>query len=320
MITPIVLLIMGLAILLFGGDIFVRGSASVARNFRIPPLVIGLTIVAFGTSAPELVVNIFSAVQGASDIALGNVLGSNISNIFLVLGIAAIIYPLTVKEGTTWKEIPFGFLAVVVLFFLANDTLFGGEGPAMLSRTDGLVLVSFFMIFIVYIFGLIKVQGESEGVKKYPLPISLLFILGGIALLVLGGKIIVDNGVLLARLAGWSELLIGVTFTAIGTSLPELVTSAIAAFRKHVDIAVGNVVGSNVFNILWVMGITPIIAPIEVSSAANVDITIAMLAAILLFAAMFSNGRFKKHTLSRLQGVFFVLFYIVYITFVAFRG
>ena len=320
MITPILFLVLGLGILILGGEIFVKGSASVATKMRVSPIVIGLTVVAFGTSAPEMVVNIFSALRGASDIAVGNVLGSNISNILLVLGISAIIYPLTVKRGTTWKEIPFGVLAVVVLFLLGNDILFGNNGINILTRGDGLILISFFLIFLYYTYGLSKVQGEKEDVETYGWSASILFVLGGIVCLVLGGKIMVDNGIILAKLAGWSELLIGLTITAVGTSLPELATSAIAAYRRHVDIAVGNVVGSNIFNVLWVLGITPVIRPVNMNPDANFDILAAILAALLLFIFVFIGKKHNQHTLQRWQGVLFVLLYIGYVSYIMVRG
>lgn len=321
MLIPILLLIIGLIILVVGGDLFVRGAASVAKKWKVSTIVIGLTVVAFGTSAPELIVNIFSAVQGASDLAVGNVLGSNISNILLVLGIAALVRPLTVKEGTTWKEIPLGVLAVVVFFFLVNDDMFNNGGSVnFLSRSDGLVLISFFVIFLTYTFGLSKAEGEHEDIKAYSWLLSTVYLIVGIVALTFGGKLMVDNGVLLARLAGLSELFIGLTITAVGTSLPELATSVIAAYRGHVDLAVGNVVGSNIFNILWVLGLTPVISPMVISPEVNTDIFVALGAAALLFVFMFTGGRFRRHKLQRVEAVFFLAMYVGYIGFVVMRG
>lgn len=320
MLFPIILLILGLIVLVFGGDIFVKGSSSLARKLKVSTIVIGLTVVAFGTSAPEFVVNIFSAVQGSSGIAIGNILGSNISNILLVLGIAAIIHPLTVKEGTTWKEIPLGLLAVVVLFLLGNDVMFANNGKDVLSRADGLVLLSFFIIFIYYTYGLVKVKGDGETVETYSWSKSIFYILIGITFLVLGGKLIVDNAVILARMAGLSELFIGLTITAIGTSLPELATSAIAAYRGQIDLAVGNVVGSNIFNVLWVLGVTPLVRPLEITPEVNFDILMAVLAAFLLFIFMFTGGKMRRHKLRRSEGIVFVALYISYIIFISFRG
>jgi cation:H+ antiporter len=320
MIVPILFLILGLAILILGGDTFVKGSASIAGKLKISPIVIGLTVVSFGTSAPELVVNLFSAAGGVPDLAIGNILGSNIANILLVLGIAAIIRPLKVQGGTTWKEIPFGLLSIIIFFFLANDIWFGGAEQNMLTRGDGLVLLSVFIIFMVYTYGLTKVEGEKDDVETYNWFRSLAYIIGGIAALVIGGKMIVDNATVIALSLGLSELFIGLTIAAIGTSLPELATSAIAAYKGHVDIAVGNVVGSNIFNVLLVLGVTSTAIPIPVNTAANFDIVMAILAAILLFGFMLRGGKFHRHSLRKWEGVFFVLLYVSYITFISFRG
>lgn len=321
MVLPIILMIFGLVVLLFGGEMFVRGSASIAKRLKVPAIVIGLTIVAFGTSAPELLVNIFSAIKGSSDIALGNVLGSNIVNILLVLGVASVIRPMVIKENTAWKEIPFVILCVIVLFLLANDYLIGDGTANALTRADGMILVSFFVIFLYYTYSLSKVAGEHENVTSYSWPISIILVLVGIGGLSLGGKLLVDNGIILARLAGLSELFIGLTITAVGTSLPELVTSAIAAKKGHVDLAVGNVVGSNIFNILWVLGITPVISPIHIQAAINTDILVTLGVSILLFVAMFNGGtKIHKHKLGRAEGIFFIIIYIVYIGFVISRG
>ncbi|PIZ94505.1 MAG: sodium:proton exchanger [Candidatus Magasanikbacteria bacterium CG_4_10_14_0_2_um_filter_37_12] len=313
--------VIGLAILLVGGDIFVRGASSMAKKLNVSALVIGLTIVAFGTSAPELVVNFFSALKGSSDIALGNIIGSNIANTLLVLGVAAIIYPISVKKGTVWKEIPFGVLTVFVLYVLINDIFFGGSTKNILTVGDGIILVSFFLIFLYYTYGLTKVKGEHNNeVDTYGWTISISFILGGSICLFVGGKILVDNAVILARMAGLSELLIGLTITAVGTSLPEFITSAIAAYRRQVDLAIGNVIGSNIFNILWVLGVTSIIKPMEVQETANIDILFTLGSAVLLFFVMFIGGKHGKHTLRRIEGVLFVLLYLGYIGFVIMRG
>lgn len=320
MFVSLLFLLAGLAVLVLGGDMFVKGASSVAKKLNVSAMVIGLTIVSFGTSAPELAVNLFSATSGAPDLAVGNILGSNIANILLVLGIAAIIRPLRVKEGTTWKEIPLGLLSIIVFFFLVNDIMFAGASENLLSRGDGLVLLSIFTIFMVYTYGLTKVKGEKEDVDTYTWIRSVGYILLGITMLVLGGKLIVDNATLLARAAGLSELFIGLTIAALGTSLPELATSAIAAYRGHVDLAVGNVVGSNIFNVLWILGITPIVAPFAIPMSVNFDIMIAGMAALLLFGFMIKGGTFKRHSLGRIEGFFFVFLYFAYIGFISFRG
>lgn len=323
MLVPILLLLAGLIILLVGGEIFVKGAASLAKRFGVKPIVIGLTVVAFGTSMPELVVNLFSASSGATDLALGNVLGSNISNILLVLGTSAIIRPLVVKKGTTWKEIPFSILSVFVLYLLANDIFFGNNNIDILTRGDGLILISFFVIFLYYTFGISKVEVEKKKqnqVEKFTLGYSLLFMTGGMICLTLGGKLMVDNGIILARLAGLSELLIGLTITALGTSLPELATSAIAAYRGHVDIAIGNVVGSNIFNILWVLGLTPVVSPMVLENAVNFDILVTIGASLMLFLFMIMNKKKGIYTLQRWHGALFVVLYFSYTASVIFRG
>jgi len=322
MTIPILLLIVGMLILLGGGEVFIKGASSVARHLKVSPIVIGLTVVAFGTSAAEMVVNIFAALQGVPDLAIGNILGSNISNIFLVLGVSAMIYPLTVKRGTVWKEIPLGILAVAVLFVLSNDVLFGNsETHNILSIGDGLVLLSFFAIFLYYTYGLTKVDSdEPSKIAKYSLTKSLSLLFVGLLGLIVGGKFIVDNGVIIAQLFGMSELFIGLTIVAIGTSLPELVVSGIAAYHRQDDLAIGNVVGSNIFNVLWVLGITPLIKPVPVNTAANTDVLIAILAAVLLFAFMFIGSKRKRYTLRSWQGAVFVLLYVVYLVFIGMRG
>jgi cation:H+ antiporter len=320
MIQNILLLVVGFALLIKGADYLVEGASSLAKRYKISDLVIGLTIVAFGTSAPELIVNIVSSVQGNSEIAIGNVIGSNICNIFLILGISAIIYPLTVSKGTTWKEVPFSLLAAVMVFFLANDAIIDGQGFSVMTRIDGFVLLSFFVIFMYYIFGIAKKGGIPEdvsGLKIFPLWKSLLMIFGGLFALVVGGKWVVDSAVSIATTLGVSQSLIGLTIVAIGTSLPELATSAVAAYKKKCDIAVGNIVGSNIFNVFWILGLSSIINPIPFQARSNPDIFMAIFASLLLFFVMFIG---KKHILERWQGVIFILIYIAYIVYLIIQG
>lgn len=318
MLIPITLLTLGLGILILGGESLVRGASSIAKKMKVPAIVIGLTIVSFGTSAPELIVNIFSAIRGTTDIAIGNVIGSNIANILLILGVSAIIVPLKVQRGTTWKEIPLALLAVGLVFVMVSDISLDGGAENVLTRTDGLALMAFFLVFLYYTYGLSKTEGaQGESVAQYGMPVSIAMIVGGILLLVFGGSILVDNAVILARIAGMSEALIGLTIVAIGTSLPELVTSIMAAIHRHDDIAVGNVVGSNIFNIFWILGLTSTIAPLPVASALRFDILVNIVATMLLFALMFVDD---KHRLNRWQGMVFVGCYIGYIVTIVFRG
>ncbi|MFZ5364045.1 MAG: calcium/sodium antiporter [Patescibacteria group bacterium] len=309
----------GFVILIKGADWLVDGSSSLAKKFKIPVIVIGLTIVAFGTSAPELVVNLFASAQGQTEIAIGNVLGSNIANILLILGISAIIFPLSVKKNTTWKEIPLSLLAALVVGILANDMLIDGNENSAISRADGLILISFFIIFLAYIIGIAK-EGFFERkmeVKEFKTSRSVIYILLGLIGLALGGKWIVDGAVEIATAFGVSQSLIGLTIIAIGTSLPELATSAVAAWKKNPDIAVGNVVGSNIFNLFWVLGVSSIIRPLPFRPEMTLDVAMVILASLALFAFIFIG---KKQFLERWQGVFFVLTFIAYIIFLVIRG
>ncbi|MFZ2189596.1 MAG: calcium/sodium antiporter [Candidatus Magasanikiibacteriota bacterium] len=317
MFLPILLIIISLGILIAGAEFLVRGSASMARKWGIQPIVIGLTVVAFGTSAPELIVNIFAALNGSADIAIGNIVGSNIANILLIAGIAAIIYPLSVKKNTTWKEIPFALLAIVLVFIMGNDVLFDGAGLNAITRTDGFSLIAIFIIFMFYIFGMSKAEGESEDIKVYNWPLSITFTIGGLVALFFGGKVLVDNAVILARLAGLSESLIGLTIVAVGTSLPELATSIVAAYHRQADIAIGNIIGSNIFNVFWILGLTGTMLQLPFSAAINFDVLFCVFTTSLLFIFMFVG---KKHKLERWQGVIFVLLYIGYIIYLINRG
>ncbi len=314
-IVTYLLLALGFIFLIKGADFLVDGASSIAKRFGISSLVIGLTIVAFGTSAPELVVNIFASLQGNVDIAIGNIIGSNIANILLILGASAVIFPLAVKKGTTWKEIPLSLLAVVVLALLVNDQFIDGSLPSGLTRIDGFVLLSFFIIFLYYTFGISKVSGDENqtDVKERSLSMSICMIIAGFFGLTLGGKWIVDSAVTIASNLGISQAVIGLTVVAIGTSLPELATSAIAAYRKNTDIAVGNIVGSNIFNVFWILGISAVINPLPFSPLLMRDVMVVIGATLLLFIFMFVG---KKHVLERWQGALFVVAYFAYIIFI----
>ncbi|MBI4135398.1 calcium/sodium antiporter [Candidatus Uhrbacteria bacterium] len=317
MIFSIVLLGAGIALLIYGARFLVDGGSSLARRFGISPLVVGLTIVAFGTSAPELIVNIFASISGSADIAMGNVLGSNLANILLILGIAAAIYPLRVQSSTVWKEIPMSLLAVVAVGVMVNDAFVDGLGFNILSRSEGVILLFFFLIFMYYTYGISKSEGDGPPVRVFKTGSSALMILGGLLGLFVGGRFTVDAAVAIARALQVSEALIGFTVVAIGTSLPELFTSAIAAARRQVDIAIGNVVGSNIFNIFFVLGISSIIRPIPFSPILNTDLMFVIVATLLLFAFLFVG---KRHILERWQGVGFIGLYLGYLAFAVARG
>lgn len=308
------LFVIGFVFLIKGADFLVDGASSIAKKFRVSPLVIGLTIVAFGTSAPELVVNIFASAAGNTDIAIGNILGSNIANILLILGISAFIYPLASKKNTVWKEIPLCLLATLAIGLMANDAFFDGAAYSGLSRIDGIVLLFFFIIFLYYTFGIARVSGQDGDIEIKNLKTSkaIFFIFLGLTGLVLGGQWIVSGAVKIAEYFGLSQSLIGLTIVAVGTSLPELATSAIAAYKKQADIAIGNVVGSNIFNMFWILGLSSAIRPLPFNLASNFDILVTIGATFILFLVMFIG---KRHIIERWQGAIMFLLYVAYIIF-----
>jgi len=322
-----ILFIIGFFALIKGADLLVDGGSSLAKRWGISDLVIGLTIVAFGTSAPELIVNVIASIKGTADIALGNIIGSNISNILLILGVAALIYPLAIKRGTVWREIPFSILALLAFFYLANDSLFHQSQQSMISRLDGLILIALFAFFILYAFLSSRVKGEEKiDVKLRSLPASFLMIGVGSLGLFLGGKWIVDGAILIATNLGISEAMIGLTIVAIGTSLPELATSIIAALKRNADIAIGNVVGSNIFNVLWVLGISSLISPLAFRQDLSLDIILLILISfLLLFFLLYGKKHWteffkgKLYRLERWEGVAFVVIYVLYIVSVIIR-
>lgn len=304
-----ILFVLGFILLIKGADLLVDGASSVAKKLDVSDLIIGLTVVAFGTSAPELFVNLLASIDGNTDLAIGNILGSNIANILLILGVASIIYPITVQKSTVWKEIPFSLLAALAMGILANDRLIDGKSFSELSRSDGLILFGFFSIFLYYIVevGRKTKSTKDDEVKQLSTVKSVVFILLGLVGLVLGGKWIVDGAISMTSDFGVSQSFVGLTVVAIGTSLPELATSAVAAFKRNTDIAIGNVVGSNIFNIYWILGLSSVIKPLPFSPANNTDILMTIVASVLLFVFI---GR--KHVLQRWQGIMFLLIYILY--------
>ena len=309
-----ILFVVGFVLLISGANLLVEGSASIAKKLNISSIVIGLTIVAFGTSAPEFIVNIFASVQGNTEIAIGNIIGSNIVNILLILGVSSIIYPLATQENTVWKEIPLSLLAAILLGVMVNDTLIDGGTFSGLTRIDGIVFLAFFIIFLYYTFGISKVSGENTDleIKEMSYMKSSFYVAGGLLGLVFGGKWIVDGAIKIAEGFNVSQSLIGLTVVAIGTSLPELATSAVAAYKKQSDIAIGNVVGSNIFNIFWILGFSSVINPLPFSKDSAIDVIMTIVASLILFLIMFIG---KKHTVERWQGVIMVLIYVGYVAY-----
>jgi cation:H+ antiporter len=326
MILEVLFLIIGIALLVKGADFLVDGATTIADKFGVSALVIGLTVVAFGTSMPELFVNLISALNGNTDIALGNVIGSNIANILLVLGIVAVMKPIKVENSTTWKEIPYSFLATILILILANIAFIDKIQVSFIPRSAGLILLSFFIIFLVYTFGMAmankkmnsKIKKDDLSIVKRSWMVSLLFILIGIVGLYFGGKWTVDSAVYFANIFGLSQYVISATIIAIGTSLPEVVTGITAARKGNVDLAVGNSIGSNIFNILLILGITAIVAPIIIPSLLNIDILILLGITLLLWVFLLI-GKNKK-LLGKGEGVIFLLLYAAYIVSLVLRG
>ncbi len=308
-----ILIIAGFLALIFGANWLVDGASALAKKYNVSDLIIGLTIVSFGTSAPELVVNSLASYNGYSDIILGNILGSNNFNLFITLGIAGLIYPMRVQRSTIWKEIPISFFAALLFFMMANNFFFT-DNTAVL-RIDGAVLLLCFIAFLFYVFKEMKAGKEPIGEIIYEhksnFKIWSLIILG-LAGLIIGGKLVVDNGVELAKLLGVSEKIIGLTIIAVGTSLPELLTSVVAAFKKNSGIAMGNIIGSNIFNILFILSVSSLIAPIQFNSLFNIDIYILLGGTLFLFLAMFVG---RKNRLDRWQAASLLIFYVAYMGF-----
>lgn len=313
MITSILLLLVGFFVLIKGAGYLVSGASSVAARMKISPLIVGLTIVAFGTSAPELVVNVFSAIQGVNQVAIGNILGSNMANILLVLGLAAGIRALTVQKQTVAKEIPFSLLAAIVVLVFVSDVVLDHSGLDVISRTDGLALLGFFVIFMYYTYFASKALPELPRRPKVDSTlISTTQMIGGLLALFIGGHLIVESAVSIADVLGISQSIIGLTVVALGTSLPELATAIVAVRKGETDMAVGGIVGSNIFNIFLVLGVTATIAPITFDYANFSDALMVIVASLLLFVTMYLGAR---HRLDRWAGVLFVALYLLYIGF-----
>ncbi|MGK7391631.1 MAG: calcium/sodium antiporter [Candidatus Cyclobacteriaceae bacterium M2_1C_046] len=317
MVISIILIIVGFILLIKGAEWMVDGATALAKKYNVSDLAIGLTIVAFGTSAPELVVNSIASFEGHADIVFGNIIGSNNFNLFIILGIVGLIMPISVQSSTVWKEIPISLVAAFLLLIFANSFLW--QDVAILSRLDGILLLIMFGLFLYYVYR--QMQNEVPGVNssvqiKDDAPIksrSNLKIWGliiiGLAGLVGGGKLVVDNAILIATDLGVSQKIIGLTIIAAGTSLPELVTSVVAAIKKNSDIAIGNVIGSNIFNIFLILSVSSLIHPIEYNTAFNLDLYLLMGGTLFLFVAMFSG---KKKKLDRWEAAVLLVVFILY--------
>ena len=310
MLVPILILLIGFVILIKGADFLIDGASSLAKKMSISEIAIGLTIVAFGTSAPELIVNIFASVGGHHEITFGNILGSNIFNILMVLGVAGLISTIVVQRNTILKEIPFLLVATILVFVLA---LWNSD----LSFFDGIILIAFLTIFFIYVIVFLKAKPLlGSDIKEHSYFVTLIMMFFGIIGLFFGGKLVVDNAVKIALHFDVSEKFIGLTIVALGTSLPELVTSIIAIKKGRNDLAIGNVIGSNLFNILLVLGVSSLIAPIHYDVTLNIDFIFLCVITIMLFTSMFVG---KKHKLTKIEAALFVFLYLVYLVFLFVR-
>ena len=293
--------------LIAGANALVTGASYLAKRFGVSDLAIGLTIVAFGTSAPEWVVNVMASFQNHPEIVFSNILGSNIINLFIILGVAGLITPLVVQTGTVWKEIPVSLFSLIVLFFLANN--FFIIQNKSLSRLDGVILLFLFGFFLFYVFKQLKGRDQENELKNFSVwKITGLLILG-LACLILGGRLIVNNAIEMAAIYGISEKMVGLTIVALGTSLPELATSVVAAIKKNSDIAVGNIIGSNIFNILFILGTSAIIRPVTYNPVFNLEMCFLAIGTCILFLAMFTG---KKKKLDRWEAGVLVILYLIY--------
>ncbi len=329
-IIPVLYLIVGFVLLVKGADFFVEGASSIARRMHIPAIVIGLTIVAFGTSAPELAVSLSAAIKGSNDIAIGNVVGSNIFNLLVVIGVSAMISPLTVQKSMIKKDYPLSIFAVVLLGLLCLDSVLFHAKETTLGRGDGVILLVCFAFFMYVCFAFFMYLTVREGLRgrkeakkahedevenmSFPIGKSVLLLVIGLAGIVIGGDLSVEGAKEIARAFGLSEALIGLTIVAIGTSLPELVTSIVAAKKGESDIALGNVVGSNLFNVFFILGCSATILPMHVSGTYVYDIALLVLISVLIFIPILKN---KK--VGRVMGTVMTLSYVAYTAYLIMR-
>lgn len=317
MVLQIILLVLGFIILIKGADIFVDGASSVAGNFKVSKMLIGLTIVAFGTSAPEFAVSVKSILSNHYDIVLGNVIGSNILNILLILGVSSLFHSLNVKNNTVKKELPIVMLMTILFAVLLSDHLFDFQVTNAFTRSDGIILLLFFLVFIYYLIAMARKKIEDDSNQSYiPIKKAFIYTIIGIFMIVVGSNFVVDSASLIAGELGVSAKLISLTIVALGTSLPELVTSVTATRKGEYDIAIGNVVGSNIFNIGMVIGLPiAIFGGIDHISFNYIDLTVMLISAILLF--IFS---YNDHKITKKEGIIFLILFILYYSYVIWMG
>jgi cation:H+ antiporter len=318
MVLNVVLLLAGFVTLIKGADFMVAGASSIARRMKVSMLIIGLTIVAFGTSAPELTVNIINSYNGRNEAIFGNVIGSNIFNLLFILGFTGTIYPLVVQKKSVKYEVPISLVAVFILWALVNDVKLKGAEQDILTRLDAILLLVGFLFFMYYIYRSMQEQSDSEeNIKEYTVFISIVMIISGIAMLIGGGYLVTENAVGIAQKFGLSDKLIGLTILAVGTSLPELATSVVAAYKRSTDIAIGNVIGSNIFNFFFIMGINGLIKPVAYISVLNTDMYVLVAGTVVLLITMFTLSRNK---LDRWEAVILLMSYFGYTCYLIIRN
>ena len=319
LVLSFILLIIGLVLLVKGADFFVEGSSTIAKFLKIPSIIIGLTIVALGTSAPEASVSIIAGLNGSNDIALGNVIGSNMFNLLCVVGICSIIHPIKIQNQIIVKEYPFMLMATVVLAVMSFDVFLGNGSTNILSRSEAIILLVLMGIFLYSIISsaLQSRKGATaseEEKNKHSMPISILFTIGGLAAIIIGGDFVVDSAENIALAFGMSETLVGLTIVAVGTSLPELVTSVVAARKGESDIAIGNVVGSNIFNILFVLAASAVISPMSINTLCLIDLIILVAIALLAYGFCIT-----KKSVNRIEGIILTSAYAAYLVYAIIR-
>jgi cation:H+ antiporter len=309
---PLLMIAGGFFLLVYGANRLVDGASALAKRYQVSGIIIGLTIVALGTSTPELVINLIAATGHNTEIVLGNVVGSNIMNVLVILGIASLIHPLTVQTNTTWVEIPLSLLAALVVLVMGSDVYLNQTSQNIIDSSEGLVLLSFFIIFVGYTLHLLKSeeQEQESQAPDWSIRRSILFILLGLVLSVAGGRLIVTGAVDIARALGVTERIIALTIIAMGTSLPELATSIVAVRKKQVDLAIGNIVGSNIFNLFFILGLSALISPISVATGGFLDFGMLILSGMLLFVFIFTG---KGRKLSAWEGIIFLILYAIYL-------
>lgn len=315
-----IVLLVGFALLIIGANYFVEGSSKIAALLRVPPILIGLTIVAFGTSSPEATVSIIAALNNNAGVALGNVVGSNVFNTTFVIGLTAIIMAIQVQSETIKKEIPFTLLASIALLVLISDVSLQNSDVNFITRGDGFILLLIFSIFMYYILEVArnsreKAADQYEPTSKEPWGKNIFFGLAGLAAIIFGGHLVVQNSTNIALQWGMTETLVGLTIVAVGTSLPELVTSVAAALKKENEIALGNIVGSNIFNILFILGVSSVISPLSVDGNIVIDVFIVLALTVLLLIVSRTH-----HKIGRIEGFLLAILYVGYMVFIIMRG